>query len=170
VGLAVGDVTTQVEVVAATPVVDDIKTEVSQVVDNRMINELPINGRRVDQFVQLTPAVTKDADFGLVTFRGIAGGNSFLIDGNDTTNQYYNENAGRTRLGAQISQDAVQEFQVLASAYLGGVWTSRRWRRQHHHQERHQRHPRHVLLVLPQPHAGCDRPLCPGERLILQSS
>jgi hypothetical protein len=117
VGLAVGEVTTQVEVVSAAPVVDDIKTEVSQVVDNRMILDLPINGRRVDQFVQLTPAVTKDADFGLVTFRGMAGGNNFLIDGNDTTNQYYNENAGRTRLGAQISQDAVQEFQVLTSAY-----------------------------------------------------
>ena len=117
VGLTIGAVATQVEVMAEAPAVDDTKTEVSQVVDNRMINDLPINGRRVDQFVQLTPAVTKDADFGLVTFRGIAGGNSFLIDGNDTTNQYYHENAGRTRLGAQISQDAVQEFQVLSSAY-----------------------------------------------------
>ena len=117
VTLTVGAITEQVEVTAAAPLVDDTKTELSQVVDNRMINDLPINGRRVDQFVQLTPAVTKDADFGLVTFRGIAGGNSFLIDGNDTTNQYYNENAGRTRLGAQISQDAVQEFQVLSSAY-----------------------------------------------------
>jgi len=90
---------------------------VSQVVDNAMINNLPINGRRVDQFVLLAPAVTKDADFGLVTFRGLAGGNNFLVDGNDTTNQYYNENAGRTRLGSQLSQDAVQEFQVLTSSY-----------------------------------------------------
>jgi len=115
--LTVGALTQQVEVVAAAPVVDDVKTETSTVVGNTMINDLPINGRRVDSFVLLTPAVTKDADFGLVTFRGIAGGNSFLIDGNDTTNQYYNENAGRTRLGSQISQDAVQEFQVLASSY-----------------------------------------------------
>jgi hypothetical protein len=117
VALAVGSITQQVEVGAAAPAVDDIKTETSQVVGNTLINELPINGRRVDQFVLLTPAVTKDADFGLVTFRGIAGGNAYLIDGNDTTNQYYNENAGRTRLGSQISQDAVQEFQVLASSY-----------------------------------------------------
>jgi hypothetical protein len=117
VALTVGAVTQTVDVTATAAIVDDTKTETSSVVDNRMINELPINGRRVDQFVTLTPAVTKDADFGLVTFRGMAGGNSFLIDGNDTTNQYYNENAGRTRLGAQISQDAVQEFQVLTSAY-----------------------------------------------------
>ncbi len=117
VALTVGAVTQTVDVTATAAIVDDTKTESSSVVDNRMITDLPINGRRVDQFVTLTPAVTKDADFGLVTFRGMAGGNSFLIDGNDTTNQYYNENAGRTRLGAQISQDAVQEFQVLTSAY-----------------------------------------------------
>src|SRR5579872_1637063 len=117
IALTVGSISQQVEVTAAAPVVDDVKTELSQVVGNQMINELPINGRRVDSFVLLTPAVTKDADFGLVTFRGIAGGNSFLVDGNDTTNQYYNENAGRTRLGSQLSQDAVQEFQVLSSSY-----------------------------------------------------
>ena len=115
--LAVGAVSQSVEVVSSAPVVEDTKTELSAIVDNAMITDLPINGRRVDQFVTLTPAVTKDADFGLVTFRGMAGGNSFLIDGNDTTNQYYNENAGRTRLGAQISQDAVQEFQVLTASY-----------------------------------------------------
>ena len=117
VTLSVGTTSTQVEVSATAPGVDDVKTEVSTVVNNTLINELPINGRRVDSFVLLTPAVTKDADFGLVTFRGIAGGNSFLVDGNDTTNQYYNENAGRTRLGSQLSQDAVQEFQVLSSSY-----------------------------------------------------
>ena len=117
VQLNVGSATQQVEVVATAPVVDDVKSETSAVVGNQLINELPINGRRVDTFVLLTPAVTKDADFGLVTFRGIAGGNGFLVDGVDTTNQYYNENAGRTRLGSQLSQDAVQEFQVLSSSY-----------------------------------------------------
>ena len=117
VALAIGTITQTVEVTGLAPVVDDVKTEVSQVVGNEMIADLPINGRRVDGFVQLTPAVAKDADFGLVSFRGMAGGNSFLIDGIDTTNQYYNENAGRTRVGSQFSQDAVQEFQVLSSSY-----------------------------------------------------
>jgi len=117
IALAVGAMSQAVEVTAAAPAVDDVKTEFSAVVGNNMIQDLPINGRRVDTFVQLTPAVTKDADFGLVTFRGLAGGNNFLVDGNDTTNQYYNENAGRTRLGSQLSQDAVQEFQVLSSSY-----------------------------------------------------
>src|SRR5262249_691176 len=106
-----------VDVTADIPAVEDSKTELSAVVDSNMITELPINGRRVDQFVSFAPTVSKDADFGLLSFRGMAGGNSFLIDGNDTTNQYYNENAGRTRLGAQISQDAVQEFQALTGTY-----------------------------------------------------
>ena len=50
------------------------------------------------------------------------------MDGTDTTEQFYNENAGRTRIVAQISQDAVQEFQVVSSNFsaeygraMGGV-------------------------------------------------
>ena len=54
---------------------------------------------------------------GWCSFRGIAGGNVFLTDGNDTSNQYFDENAGRTRVSTQISQDAVQEFQVLSSGH-----------------------------------------------------
>ena len=105
----------QVEAVA--PIVDSTKTDVSQVVGSEQILELPINGRRVDSFVLLSPAVVPDGTFGLVSFRGIAGGNNFLTDGNDTTEQYYNENAGRTRIASQISQDAVQEFQVVSNNY-----------------------------------------------------
>jgi hypothetical protein len=93
------------------------RTEVSQVVGNSQILNLPINGRRVDTYVLLTPAVVPDGVAGLVSFRGVAGGNAFLTDGNDTSNQFFNENAGRTRISTQISQDAVQEFQVLTSGY-----------------------------------------------------
>ena len=37
------------------------KADVSTVVDNRQIQELPVNGRRVDSFVLLTPGVSNDA-------------------------------------------------------------------------------------------------------------
>ncbi len=104
------------------------KIDVSQNITQHQIDNLPINGRRVDSFVLLTPAVTNDGTFGLLSFRGIPGGNSFLTDGNDTTDSFYNENGGRTRIPTQISQDAVQEFQVLSDAYtaeyghaIGGV-------------------------------------------------
>jgi outer membrane receptor protein involved in Fe transport len=104
-------------VVTSEPIVDDTRTEVSQVVSQAQIDNLPINGRRVDSFVLLTPATVSDGTFGLISFRGNPGGNTFLTDGNDTTNQYYGENAGRTRILSQISQDAVQEFQVLNTGY-----------------------------------------------------
>ncbi len=116
------------EVNTEAPIVDSTKTDVSQVVNSQQILNLPINGRRVDSFVLLAPAVVSDGTFGLLSFRGIAGGNAYLTDGNDTTEQYYNENAGRTRISSQISQDAVQEFQVVSNNYsaefghaMGGV-------------------------------------------------
>jgi hypothetical protein len=128
VKLQVGNATTQVEVSATASLVDDTKNDVSTAVDNQQIQELPVNGRRVDSFVLLTPGVTNDATFGLLSFRGVAGNNSFLIDGNDNTEQFYDENAGRTRIQSQISQDAVQEFQVVSDDYsaeygraMGGV-------------------------------------------------
>ncbi|MFN7922445.1 MAG: carboxypeptidase regulatory-like domain-containing protein [Bryobacteraceae bacterium] len=115
--LDVSTSTTQIEVLDSAPVIEQTKTGGSQVVNGQQIQNLPINGRRVDSFVLLTPAVVADGTFGLISFRGIAGGNSFLTDGNDTTNQFYNENAGRTRISSQISQDAVQEFEVLSNGY-----------------------------------------------------
>ena len=126
--LQVSSSTTTVNVSTQAPIVDTLKTDVSQVVGTQQIQDLPINGRRVDSFVLLAPAVVPDGTFGLLSFRGIAGGNTFLTDGNDTTEQYYNENAGRTRIASQISQDAVQEFQVVSNNYsaefghaMGGV-------------------------------------------------
>jgi len=115
VALAVAGTTTEIRVEAAAPLVDELKTDVSQVITSQQILDLPINGRRVDSFVLLTPGVTNDGNFGLLTFRGVANGNNFLLDGNDTTNEYWVENNGRTRVASQISQDAVQEFQVVSA-------------------------------------------------------
>jgi Carboxypeptidase regulatory-like domain len=126
--LTVANTATQVEVVATTPLVESTKTDVSGVIGTEQITELPINGRRVDNFVLLTPGVSNDGNFGLLTFRGVANGNSFLLDGNDSTEEFYVENNGRTRVFSQISQDAVQEFQVVSEGFsaeygraMGGV-------------------------------------------------
>ena len=129
---------TQVEVSATAPLVDSTKTDVSTVVGTQQIQELPINGRRVDSFVLNTPGVTNDATFGLLTFRGVAGNNSFLLDGNDNTEQFYDENAGRTRIQSQISADAVQEFQVVSANVLRRIWPRHGRRGEHRHQERRQ--------------------------------
>src|SRR5579883_2928633 len=69
VTLTVATSTTQMEITAVAPLVEDTKTDVSQVIGTVEIQELPINGRRVDSFVLLTPSVTNDGVFGLVTFR-----------------------------------------------------------------------------------------------------
>jgi len=127
VTLSLATASQRIEVVG-TPVLEDTKTDVSQVINSDQILDLPINGRRVDSFVLLTPGVTNDGNFGLLTFRGVANGNGFLLDGNDSTEQFYGENSGRTRILSQISQDAVQEFQVVSANFsaeygnaMGGV-------------------------------------------------
>lgn len=128
VALTIAGANERIEVVGTAPLVDTTKADVSQVIDSQQILNLPLNGRRVDSFVLLTPGVTNDGNFGLLTFRGVANGNTFLLDGNDSTEQFYVENNGRTRITSQISLDAVQEFQVVSSNYsaeygraMGGV-------------------------------------------------
>ena len=128
ISLAVGQTTTSIEVTGAAQLLDDTKADVSQVVTTRELMDLPINGRRVDSFVLNTAGVTNDATFGLITFRGVAGNNSFLLDGNDNTDQFYDENAGRTRIQSQISADAVEEFEAVSTDFsteygraMGGV-------------------------------------------------
>ena len=115
IAMTVGQTATSVDVNSAAELLEDSKTDVSQFVGTREIMDLPINGRRVDSFVLNTAGVTNDATFGLLSFRGVAGNNSFLIDGNDNTEQFYDENAGRTRIQSQVSADAVEEFQVVSA-------------------------------------------------------
>ncbi|MGA2114864.1 MAG: TonB-dependent receptor [Bryobacteraceae bacterium] len=115
ISMALGQTSTTVEVTAAAQLLEDTKVDVSQVVNTSEIMDLPINGRRVDSFVLNTAGVTNDGTFGLLAFRGVEGNNSFLLDGNDNTQQFYDENAGRTRIQSQVSADAVQEFQVVSA-------------------------------------------------------
>ncbi len=128
VDLAVSQQAETVIVNAATPLVEESKTGVSEAVEQDQIQNLPINGRRVDQFALLTPGSTTDGASGGVSFRGIPGGNAFLQDGNDVTQQWGIDIAGGSVVPSSISQDAVQEFQVQTSGYsaefgraVGGV-------------------------------------------------
>jgi len=71
--LRIAGLTHTVEVSDLSPIVDQIKVGVAQVVDNDQIQNLPINGRRVDTFVLLTPGVTNDGQDGRISFRGVPG-------------------------------------------------------------------------------------------------
>lgn len=117
VKLSVSQVDQTISVDASTTTLDTTRSGVSALVSQREINELPINGRRVDQFVLLTPGVTTDGAGGQVTFRGVPGNNIFLQDGMDVTQQWGQDDAGSTSAFSPLSQDAVQEFLVQTSGY-----------------------------------------------------
>jgi outer membrane receptor protein involved in Fe transport len=117
VALTVSQVAETVSVDASVSELDTTRSGVSELVGQKEINDLPINGRRVDQFVLLTPGVTTDGAGGQVTFRGVPGNNIFLQDGMDVTQQWGQDDAGSTSAFSPLSQDAVQEFQVQTSGY-----------------------------------------------------
>lgn len=108
-----------VEVTAAAPDVDTSKSDQSTLIDRRQINDLPINGRRADQFALLAPGVTRDGRFGLFSYRGQSGVfNNFTIEGNDDNQAYFSEARGRTRIASNVSANAVREFQVAEAGFL----------------------------------------------------
>jgi Carboxypeptidase regulatory-like domain/TonB dependent receptor len=109
-----------VTVTAAAPVVDAEKTEQSQVIDHGLVENLPIVGRRWDNFVLLTPGVTTDG--ALVSYRGISGlYNNNSVDGANNNQAFFSEARGRSAATTGVpyiySLDAIQEFQVSASNY-----------------------------------------------------
>lgn len=102
-----------------TPAIDTTKTDESSLISREQINDLPINGRRADQFALLAPGVTRDGRFGLLSYRGQSGVfNNFTLEGNDDNQAYFAEARGRTRIASNISANAVQEFQVSQSNFL----------------------------------------------------
>ncbi|MBW8862374.1 MAG: carboxypeptidase regulatory-like domain-containing protein, partial [Acidobacteria bacterium] len=111
-------VTETVTVTAESPLIDTRRTDVSNVVGETAIENLPINGRRWENFVLLGPAVTNDGNFGLVSYRGISGlYNNNTVDGADNNQAFFSEARGRTRTSYSISQAAIKEFQVGVSNF-----------------------------------------------------
>src|ERR1700678_3436969 len=93
--------------------------EISTVIDQTTIDNLPINGRRWSSFALLTPGVVSNSDgFGLLSFRGISYLlNNNTIDGADDNQAYFSEARGRTRASYSIPPSGIQEFQVNPSNY-----------------------------------------------------
>jgi outer membrane receptor protein involved in Fe transport len=110
-----------VTVTAAAPVVETTKSEVSSVVNERAIQNLPVNGRNFIDFALTTPGVVRDVRSGDISFAGQRGTlNSLVVDGANNDNTFFGQTVGRTGSGRapyQFSQDAVKEFQVNANSY-----------------------------------------------------
>ncbi len=110
-----------VTVTAAAPLVDTTRSEVSSVVGEKAIENLPTNGRNFIDFVLTTPGVVRDVRQGDISFAGQRGTlNSLVIDGANNDNTFFGQSLGRTGSGRapyQFSQDAVKEFQVNTNSY-----------------------------------------------------
>ena len=108
-------------VTADAPLIETTKSEVSSVVNETYIENLPVNGRNFIDFVLTTPGVVKDVRAGDISFAGQRGTlNSLVIDGANNDNTFFGQSLGRTGSGRapyQFSQDAVQEFHVQSNAY-----------------------------------------------------
>ncbi|PWT80391.1 MAG: hypothetical protein C5B57_12340 [Blastocatellia bacterium] len=117
--LKLAGVAEQVTVAAASPVIARHETAIANVISQRQINALPINGRDFMSFSVISPGVTRDntpqqgasATSGL-TFAGQrARSNNITVDGVDNNDL----TVGSVR--AVFSQEAVREFQVVTNSY-----------------------------------------------------
>ena len=110
-----------VTVTAAAPIIETTRSEVSSVVNEKAIQNLPTNGRNFIDFVLTTPGVVRDVRSGDISFAGQRGTlNSMVVDGANNDNTFFGQTVGRTGSGRapyQFSQDAVKEFQVNSNAY-----------------------------------------------------
>ena len=99
--------------------VETTKTEVSQTVEQRQIDNLPINGRDYIKFSQLNSQVAPDnaPNTGAAPTSGLnvngTNGRSNLVnvDGVDATDNAVNG------VRSTVSQEAVQEFQIITNSY-----------------------------------------------------
>ena len=105
-------------VTAEAPITEPERQEVTSIVTEKQVEELPINVRRWDNFALLAPAATPDGTFGLISTRGISGLlNNNTVDGADNNQAFFGEARGRTRVTSTYSQAAIKEFQVGVSNF-----------------------------------------------------
>ena len=135
VQLQVGAMGDSIQVTGEAPLVNTEDSSIGQVVDNKRVEELPVNGRSAFALIELTPNAHSNAgptqsgfaDRGTnLSAFSINGGpsavNNLLVDGMTAVNSYYPD------LNADLAVDAVQEFKVqsgsMSAEYgftLGGV-------------------------------------------------
>src|SRR5271155_4864286 len=119
-----GNVTTTIEVTAATPVLETQDASVGQVVDSRSVNNLPLNGRNFTFLAQLAAGVnTPQADTrgnaasGAFSANGLRPAqNNYLLDGIDNNSDTVDFLNG-TNFVVLPPVDAVEEFKVQTNSF-----------------------------------------------------
>ncbi len=129
--MAVGQLTETVSVTEAPPLIEATHATLGEVVQNKQILELPLNGRSYAQLALLSPQVvqggvgvgtrTQEGGVGTQGYFSISGsrpeGNQFTFNGINVTNEF----TGGTIAYPPI--DSIQEFKILQNSYsaeMGG--------------------------------------------------
>lgn len=118
--LSIGGASGSVTVTSDPPVVETTRTSVSTTINQRAIENLPINGRNFQDFSTLSPGVIRDPRGGDLSVGGQRGTfNSLQVDGVDNNNTFFGQALGRggVRPPYQFSEESVQEFQVNQNGF-----------------------------------------------------
>jgi len=121
--LQIGTSQETVEVSSEAPQVDTTSTQLGAVINDRSVNELPLNTRDTYQFLQLQPGVQSQLGSSGSLFAGtddpgsvsVNGGrtraNNFSVNGGDANDQFVNTPT------IQPTPDAVEEFRVITNTF-----------------------------------------------------
>ncbi len=102
-------------------IVETTRSSIATTVNERAIENLPVNGRNFLDFATLTPSVVRDptraGDLAVGGQKGTL--NSLQVDGADNNNTFFGQSFGRTgtRPPYQFSEESVQEFQVNQNGF-----------------------------------------------------
>lgn len=125
IDMKVGSAAVTVDVTTESEGVETARTELSTQLNERSVENLPINRRDFSRFALLTPGVSivQGPDGDEITINGQKGiQNNVSIDGSDANNPFFGEQRGGQRPAFTISLESVKEFVVVpvgASAEFG---------------------------------------------------
>ena len=120
VPLTLGASGVQAEVIVTADAVQTTRNETDAVLNQTAIDTLPINGRRFQDFVTLTPSAQVDPSRGQISLSGQRGINGNInVDGVDFNQSFFGGIRGgeRSNQAFTIPQESIKEFQVVASGY-----------------------------------------------------
>jgi hypothetical protein len=120
--LQIGQVTEQIDVQAEAGLVNSQTSDIGELIENRRVVQLPLNGRQFSQLILLTAGATPEPQGIFSAPFAVAGqnpnvngnrsdANQYLIDGISINDITYNH------LSASPSVDAIQEFKVQSGMY-----------------------------------------------------
>ena len=118
--LGASGVSETINVSAGAVQVQTTRSEADAVLNLKAIENLPINGRRFQDFVTLTPTAQVDPSRGQISLSGQRGINSNInVDGVDYNQPFFGGIRGgeRSNTAFTIPQESIKEFQVVASGY-----------------------------------------------------